>query len=116
MALALVYLDGHHAGIPSLKRPQPIAVTLRGDQLDSLGHPLFVHNAGAAQVLESPQNVVVPPRRERETRPREATLAISLDHLAGRPAAEEAALEKILLPEETGFDHLLVAPNGAFVC
>src|SRR5260370_23404388 len=116
MSLAFVHLDGHHAGIPSLQRPQPIAVVLRCDQLDSLGHPFIVRNAGAAQVLESPQHVVVPPRRKRETRPLGAALAISLDYLAGRPAAEKAALEKILLPAETGFDNLLSAPGRAFVC
>src|SRR5579871_1516888 len=115
LSLAFVHLDGHHAGILGLQRPPPIAVTLRCDQRDSLGHPFIVGNAGAAEILESPQHVIVPPGRERETRPLGAALAISHDYLAGRLAAEEAALEKILLPAKTGFDHLPAASDGAFV-
>ena len=57
----------------------------------------------------------MPPRREGEARPHGAALAISLDHLAGRPTAEEAALEQVLLRAQTRPDHLLATPNGAFV-
>src|SRR5262249_48785911 len=72
-------------------------------------------DAGAAQVVEAPQHVVVPPRREGETRPRGAPLAISLDHLAGRPPAEESAFEEVLLPAKTGLGHLRAVPDGPFV-
>src|SRR5262245_7345705 len=57
----------------------------------------------------------MPPRREREARPRGAALAIALDSLAGRPPAEEAAIEKVLLPAETGCAHLWVVPHAPFI-
>src|SRR5206468_6583415 len=52
---------------------------------------------------------------EGESAPGAAALAISLDHLAGRPPAEEAALEEVLLPAEPGLGHLRTAPDGPFV-
>src|SRR5206468_12550972 len=52
---------------------------------------------------------------EGESAPGAAALAISLDHLAGRPAAEEAALEEVFLPAEPGLGHLRPAPDGPFV-
>src|SRR5580658_253176 len=57
----------------------------------------------------------MPPRWEGEARPLGAALAISLDHLAGRPPAEEAALEEVLLPTQTGLGCLRAAPDGLFV-
>src|SRR3989442_3498989 len=57
----------------------------------------------------------MPPRREGEARPRGVLLAISLDHLACRPPAEEAALEEVLLPAETGPGHLRAGPDSPFV-
>ena len=81
-----------------IERPPPVAVALRLDQRDRLGHALVRRDAALAQVLESPQHVVVPPRREGEARKHGAALAIALDHLAGRLPAEEAALEEVLLP------------------
>src|SRR5437899_1096556 len=65
-ALALVDLDRHPAGVPGLERPPAVAVALRRDQLDRLGHALVGRNASAAQVLQPPQRIVVPPRREGE--------------------------------------------------
>jgi hypothetical protein len=98
LALAIVYLHRHHAGIPGLERPPAVVVALRLNQLDCLRHTLVGSDAGAAQIVERAQHVVVPPRRESEARPRGAALAISLDHLAGRSSSEKAALEEVLLP------------------
>ena len=83
-------LDRHRAGVAGLERPAAVAVALRCDQVDRLGHALVGRDAGAAQVFEPPQHVVVPPRREGEARPGGAALAVALDPLAGRPPAEEA--------------------------
>src|SRR5439155_7035285 len=113
-APALVRLDRHPAGVPGLERPPAVGVALRRDQLDRLGHALVGRDAGAAQVLQPPQHVVVPPRREREAGPGGPALAISLDDLARRPPAEEAALEEVLLPAEPGLGHLWNAPDGPF--
>src|SRR5882757_10256861 len=57
----------------------------------------------------------MPPRREGETGPRGATLTISLDHLASRSPAEEAALEEILLPAETSRRNFRGAPEPQFI-
>src|SRR5262249_52462544 len=70
-----------------------------------LGHPFVGRDASAAQVLEPPKHVVVPPRREGEACPGAVALAISLDHLASRPPTQEPALEEVLLPTETGLGH-----------
>src|SRR5262245_27781359 len=57
----------------------------------------------------------MPPRRKGEARPRGAALAISLDNLTRRPAAEEAALEDVIQPAETGRGHRRAAPARPFV-
>src|SRR5260221_8335303 len=114
-ALALVRLDRHPAGVLDLERPPAVAIALRRDQKGRLGHALVGRDAGAAQVVQPPQHVVVPPRREGEAGPCGAALAISLDHLARRPPAEEAALEEVLLPAEPGRGHVRTAPDGPFV-
>src|SRR5437870_8593712 len=97
-ALALVRLYRHPAGVPGLERPPAVAIALRRDQKRRFGHALVGRDAGAAQVVQPPQHVVVPPGREGEPGPRGAALAVPLDRLAGRPPSEEAALEEGLLP------------------
>jgi hypothetical protein len=71
--------------------------------------------AGAAQVIEPPEHVVVPPRRKGKARPRGAALVISLNHFAGRSSAEEAAFEEILLAPYTSRGHLRVVSDAEFV-
>src|SRR5206468_3551563 len=61
------------------------------------------------------QHVVVPPRRECKGGPRGAALAISLDPFAGRSPAQEAPLEKVLLPPEASRSHFRTARDGALV-
>src|SRR5260221_9065754 len=114
-ALALVRLDRHPAGVLDLERPPAGAVALRPDHLDRLGHALVGRDAGAAQVVQPPQHVVVPPRREGEAGPCGAALAISLDHLARRPPAGQAALEAVLLPPEPGRGPARTAPHRPFL-
>lgn len=108
-ALAVVDLDRHAAGVPDLDWPPAVAIALRGDQLDRLGHALVGRHAGAAQVIEAAQHVVVPPRREGKAGPG------VVDDLAGRPPAEEAALEEVLLAAEPRGGCLQTGPDGSFV-
>ena len=61
LALALVGLDRHDARIPNLQRPPAVDIAFGRDQVDCLGDAFVGGNAGAAQVLESTQHVVVPP-------------------------------------------------------
>ena len=42
-------------------------------------------------------------------------VAIALDHLTGRPLAEETALEEVLLPPQTGRGHPRAAPSAQFM-
>src|SRR5262252_8913233 len=63
-AQGLVQLDRHYAGILRLEGPASFGVALRRDQLDRLAHAFIWRGAGAAQVVEPTQHVVVPPRRE----------------------------------------------------
>jgi len=106
---------GISPGVPDLERPPAVGVALGRDQVDRLGHALVGRDAGAAQVLEPPQHIVVPPRRKAEARPRGAALAISLNHFAGRSSAEEAAFEEILLPAYTRRGHLRAVSDAQFV-
>ena len=98
-----------------LERPPAVGIALGRDQLDRLGHPLVGRDAGAAQVLQPPQHVVVPPRREGETGERCAGFAASGNDLTGRSPAEETALEEVLLPAETGLGDLRRTSACSFV-
>src|SRR5207244_1964336 len=108
---ALVYLNWHLTGVLDFERPPTIAIALGHDQVNRLGHALLGYDVGATQVLKPPQHVVVPPGRKGEAGPRGTALAISLDHFAGGPPTEEAALEEILLPTQTGRSHFRAAPE-----
>src|SRR5262245_37219702 len=81
-AFALVHLDRHPAGVLRLERPSAAGVALRHDQIDGFGHAGVWPDPSAAEVLEAPQHVVVPPRRKSEAGPHRVALAISRDHLA----------------------------------
>src|SRR5262245_44929587 len=97
-----------------LQRPPAVAVALCLDECDRFGHALVWGGIGSAQVLQSPQHVVVPPRRKSEAGPCSVVLAIALDHLAGGPSPEQATLKEILLPAEAGLRHIDAAPASQF--
>src|SRR5258707_310155 len=82
-----------------LERPTPVFVALLPHQIDRLGHALVGRDAGAPQVVQSPQDVVVPARGERNLGPRrfDSGLAVRSDDLSGRSRSEQAALEEVLL-------------------
>jgi hypothetical protein len=52
-----------------LQGPSSVVVSLFLDQIDCLGTPLVRFDIGTPQVVESPQNVVVPAGREGEEGP-----------------------------------------------
>src|SRR6185503_15439664 len=68
-------------------------------QIDRFGDALVRSDARSAQVVERPQDVVVPARRKRTLRPRGGPpeLPIDVDDLSSRSRSEQAALEEILL-------------------
>ena len=57
----------HRGGV--LERPSPVLLPLLRHQLDGLGDAFVGFDAGAAQVVQTPQHVVVPRGRKRELRP-----------------------------------------------
>jgi hypothetical protein len=75
-----------------LERPPAVGRAVAPDDLDRLGHAVVGRDASLAKVLEAAEHVVEVPVRERELEP------ARVDHLAGRLAAEEPALEHVLLP------------------
>jgi hypothetical protein len=82
-----------------LERPSPVLVTLVRHQVDRLGDARVWRGPRSAQVVEPPQNVVVPARGKRTLRPRRGPLELPIDgdNLSGRSRSEQAALEEIFL-------------------
>src|SRR6476646_6492056 len=91
-----------------LEQPGAVVLSLAADELDRLTEAR-VPDVGEAEVLQRPQDVVVPPGRERELQP-------GLDrHLSRGPAAEQRPFEQVLLPAATGSAHLRRAAAGSLV-
>src|SRR5262249_48075912 len=67
------------------------------DELDGLGDAGIGGDVGAAQVVQAPEDVVVPARRVGELRPFRA------DDLSRRAPAEHAPLEEVLLAATARF-------------
>jgi len=75
-----------------LERPAAVVATPLLEEVERLVASLVVHGAGAAQVVESPQHVVVPAGWEGEQRPE------GIADLSGGPAAEQTTLEEVGTP------------------
>src|SRR5262245_44889424 len=97
---AAFHLEVHRARMRILERPTPMFVALLPHQLDRLGDALVGCDAGAPQVVQSPQDVVMPPRGERHLGPRRllSGLLVERDGLTGCSRPEQMSLEQILLP------------------
>ena len=82
-----------------LERPTPVSVALLPHQIDRLGHALVGCDAGPPQVVQSPQDVVVPARGERSLGPSRflARFPVQRDDLSGRSRSEQAALEEVVI-------------------
>src|SRR5207237_8448310 len=115
LALALVHFYRHRAGVPGLEQPPPVIVALGLDERDCFSHALVRSGTGFAQVVESPQHIIVPPGREGKARKVCIALAIPINHLASRKSMEETALEEILLSAEAGLLYLCTTATSKFV-
>jgi hypothetical protein len=81
LVLDLLQFDRHVAGVPGFEQPPAVPIAFRCDQVNRTRHALGRRHAGASQILQPAEHVVVPPGRERETRPGSVTLSVLLDHL-----------------------------------
>ena len=70
-----------------VQRPAPVLVAALNYDFDGVADAAVGFDARTPQMIESPQDVVVPKRREREAEP------AFVDHFAGSKRAEHAALE-----------------------
>ena len=89
---------------------QPPAVGLLSRPYDRhrLRHAGIRVRARPSEVVERAQHVVVPVVGERELE------VLGIDHLAGAQAAEQAALQQILLTATTGRAHVVRTAGRAF--
>src|SRR5436190_1261985 len=96
---AALQLDVRRTRMRVLERPAALLVALRSHQLDGLGRAPVGGDAGPPQVVQTPEDVVVPARGERQLRPGRLPpgLAIGFDDLSGGPRSQEAAFEEVLL-------------------
>ena len=69
LAGAAFHLEVHRTRMRILERPTPVFVALLPHQIDCLGDALVGCDAGPSQVVQSPQDVVVPARGERNLGP-----------------------------------------------
>ena len=91
------------------ERPPAVGVALRFDELDRLGDSLVRRDAGISEVIERAQGAVVPPGGKREMQP------LAIADLAIRQAAQEPALEQVLLSALAGGGDVGVPAGGALV-
>src|SRR5260370_26831305 len=86
LAGAAFHLEVHRPRMGVLERPTPVFVALLPHQIDRLGHALVASDAGPPQVVQSPQDVVVPSRGKRTLRPRGGPpeFPIEVDNLSSR--------------------------------
>src|SRR2546427_3428618 len=99
LAGAAFHLEVHRTWMRILERPSPVLVALLRHQIDRLGDALVWREARFAQVVEPPQDVVVPASGKRTLRPRGGPpeFPIEVDNLSSRSRSEQAALEEIFL-------------------
>jgi hypothetical protein len=90
----------------AVEQPPAVGLPLGPHDLDRLRHPGIRLRTRAAEVVERPEDVVVPVIREREVEVRR------IDDLSRSQAAEQAPLEQILLPTSAGFPHVGGPPGG----
>ena len=97
-------------GVEPIERPAAVLVAPLLHQVRRLGDPRVGIDAGAAQVVEPAQHVVVPDDRKREARP------AGIDHLAGGQRPQHAALEQVVVPPRPRLRHGGLGALRLFVC
>lgn len=104
-----VHRDRDAARVRVLDHPATVGPAGGPDDRDRLGRPRVRVGACGAQVVEAPQDVVVPVRREREPQPP------VVDQLTGREAVEQSPLQQVLLAAAPGGGRRGGAPGGPLV-
>src|SRR5204862_4252774 len=117
LAGAAFHFEVHRTRMRILERPSPVLVALLRHQIDRLGDALVWREARSAQVVESPQDVVVPARGKRTLRPRGGPpeFPIEADNLSGRSRSEQPTLEEIFLSPKASADDVRSWPLRALV-
>ena len=81
------------------ERPPAVRIALASTTPMASAIALVGLDLGVAQVVESAQDVVMPPGRERGLEP------VGVDHLAGRLPPEQAAFQQVRLPAIAGLPY-----------
>src|SRR6266700_1987018 len=89
-AYAGLHLQWNIFGMKEVERPAPVLVAALNHGFDGFPDAAVGFDSRIAQIIESPQNVVVPKRRKGEAQP------AFVDDFAGSQRAEHAALEQIV--------------------
>lgn len=97
--VAVLELEVGLAPVRVLEQPGAVGLPLVADQPDGLGGACVGGAAGAAEVVQGAQHVVVPAWRPRELQP-----ALGR-HLARAPAPEQVPFQEVLLPAAAGCGH-----------
>src|SRR5436190_3806978 len=89
-----------------IEGPSSVLVSTPYHQVDGFVRPFIGLHARLSQVLQAPQDVVVPTRWKRESCPtRSRILPIALDDLSGGQRPEEAAFQQVLLPPKSSIPY-----------
>src|SRR4051812_12487021 len=97
------------ARVRAVEQPAPARSAALADQIQCFIESGFTLHTGAAQIVERAQHVVMPVRRKTEARP------LLPDYFAGRAAAEQAALEQVLVGTPARFRDLAPRPIDSLV-
>src|SRR5215472_1097580 len=92
-----------------VKRPAPVLVAALDHDFDGLTHAAIGLDSRIPQIVEAPQDVVVPERREREAEP------ALVDDFTASQRAEHTALEQIVFASLAGLGDGRRFPPGPFV-
>ena len=93
-----------------VKRPSPVLVAALNYDFDGFADAAVGLDSRIPQVIEAPQDVVVPERREREAEP------AFVDDFTGSKRPEHAALEQIVFASPAGLREGRRFPPRSFVC
>src|SRR5215207_4726279 len=90
-------VGGRRAGMGDVEPPAAIRLLFGAHKVDGVGNTLVGRDACGAQVVQSAQDVVVPPGWEGELSPVVSALAVALDRLASGKSFEEPSVEQVVL-------------------
>lgn len=82
------HLEKNCARVTILQKPASVGLSPFADDLDSLLQAIIAFSVAVPEIVERPEDVVVPPGRKREPRPRR------LDHCAGAVRTEQPVTQQ----------------------